>query len=356
MGSGAPSLGGVRRTRALAALGLAAAMTLVAGLVVARNGNFGDAPRATPATGATPTSPVGRPGPEPAGAGAVPVPSKEVAALVDGALTAEGKQLFYDANPQILDRAAFAAACPTQDEAAIVLGCFSDGRIYILRVGRADLSRVMQATAAHELLHAGYQALSDGDRRQVDRDVDEYYRTLGDPDLRDLLTVYERREPLQRLNELHSILPTTLRSLNGSLEKYYGRYFTARAYFVDAYEAYKAPFKALQQHADGLHSEIAALRGQLERLQQDIDGREATLGALHSRLDALEAAGDVRSYNALIPEENAQSAQVNALIDSFNTTVGVHNAKVAEVDTLVLQERDLEEGVGSIPEARRPGG
>jgi len=284
------------------------------------------------------------------------VPSNEVAALVDGALTAEGKRLFYAAKPEILDRTAFAVACPTDDEAAIVLGCFSDGRIYILRVGRADLSRVMQATAAHELLHAGYQALSAGDRRQVDREVDEYYRTLTDPELRDLLTFYERNEPMQRLNELHSILPTTLRSLNGSLDKYYGRYFTSRAYFVDAYEAYKAPFKALQQHADGLHGEVAVLRGQLDRLEQDINGRESTLGALHSRLDALEAAGDVRTYNSLIPEENAQSAQVNALIDDFNATVGVHNAKVADVDALVLQERELEEGVGSIPEGRRPGG
>ncbi len=337
-------------------LGLVTAVLLVAGLAVARNGNGGDPPRAAPGTAVTPTSAASVPESKSTGAVAPSVRPNEVAALVDGALTPEGKRLFYAAKPEILDRAAFAAACPTEDEAAIVLGCFSDGRIYILRVGRADLSRVMQATAAHELLHAGYQALSAGDRRQVDRDVDEYYRTLDDPELRDLLTVYERREPLQRLNELHSILPTTLRSLNGSLEKYYGRYFTSRAYFVDAYEAYKAPFKALQQHADGLHGEIADLRGQLDRLEQDINGRESTLGALHSRLDALEAAGDVRTYNSLIPEENAQSAQVNALIDDFNAVVAVHNAKVAEVDALVLQERELEEGVGSIPEGRRPGG
>jgi len=340
----------------LAVLGLVAAVLLAAGLAVARNGNGADPPRAASGTAVPPTSAAGVPGSKSTGAAATPVPANEVAALVDGALTAEGKRLFYAAKPEIVDRAAFAAACPTDDEAAIVLGCFSDGRIYILRVGRADLSRVMQATAAHELLHAGYQAMSAGDRRQVDREVDDYYRTLNDPELRDLLTVYERREPLQRLNELHSILPTTLRSLNGPLEKYYGRYFTSRAYFVDAYEAYKAPFQALQQHADGLHGEIADLRGQLDRLEQDITGRESTLGALHSRLDALEAAGDVRTYNSLIPEENAQSAQVNALIDEFNATVGVHNAKVAEVDALVLQQRELEEGVGSIPANRRPGG
>ncbi len=353
-----PSRRLVRRPLVVALFGLVAAGILLTALVVARNDDSGDPSRATPASGPTPipTTSGGTAVPKSTGAVATSVPTGELAALVDGALTAEGKRLFYASKPEILDRAAFALACPSQEEATVVLGCFSEGRIYLLRVERADLSRVMQATAAHELLHAGYQALSVGDRAQVDREVGEFYRTLDDPELRDLLSIYERSEPRQRFNELHSILPTTVRSLSGPLEKYYGRYFVSRSYFIDAYEAYKAPFKALKQHADALHAEIADLRGQLDRLDQDINGREATLDALHSRLDAFEAAGDVGSYNALIPEENSESAQIRALIDQYDAVVAAHNDKVAEVDALVLQERELDAGVGSYPEGKRPGG
>jgi len=284
------------------------------------------------------------------------VPLGEVDALVDGALTPEGKRIFASARPEILDRAAFAVACPTPKEAAIVLGCYDGGRIFILRVGRADLSRVMQSTAAHELLHAAHDALAVGERGRIDQQVAEYYRTLDDPELRDLLGIYDRSEPLERDNELHSILPTTRRSLSQPLENYYRRYFTSRSTFVDAYESYKAPFKALQERVDGLHREITDLSGQLDRLQQDINSREGGLQAIEGRLAALDAAGDDRSYNALIPEQNAQADQVNALINQFNATVVAHNDKVAEVDSLVLQERELENSVGSYPDSKRPGG
>ncbi len=277
------------------------------------------------------------------------VPPSEFDALVGGALTPEGRRLFASTRPEILDRAAFAISCPTPEETAIVLGCYSGGRIFILRVGRADLSRVMQSTAAHELLHAAYEALPAGERVQIDQEINDVYRTLDDPELRELLSIYDRSEPLQRDNELHSILPTTLRTLSPPLEKYYRRYFTSRSTVVDAYEAYKAPFKALHERVDGLHLEITDLSGQLDRLQRDIDARKGTLQALQDRLVALDAAGDIRSYNGLIPEQNAQADQVDALIDQFNAIVAVHNAKVAEVDALVLQERDLENSVGSYP-------
>ncbi len=340
-----------RVRRPLVLLSLVAVVAGVAALVAAGSGGHRDPQRAAPATGtATPTSQGGAiPPKSQAPVATTAVPLSEVDALVDGALTPEGKRLFASTRPEILDRAAFAVACPTPEEAAIVLGCYSDGRIFVLRVGRADLSRVMQSTAAHELLHAGYEALPVGERVRIDQELDAYYRTLNDPELRDLLSIYDRSEPLERDNELHSILPTTLRSLSPSLENYYGRYFTSRSTVVDAYESYKAPFKALREQVDGLHREITDLSGRLGRSQQDIDARKGTLQALQDRLVALDGAGDIRSYNALIPEQNAQADQIDALIDQFNATVAVHNANVAEVDALVLQERELENSVGSYP-------
>ncbi len=341
----------VRRPLVVLSVGLFAVVGGVTALVVAGSGGHRDPQRAAPATGTvTPTSRGGAiPPKSQAPVATTAVPLSEVDALVDGALTPEGKRLFASTRPEILDRAAFAVACPTPEETAIVLGCYSGGRIFILRVGRADLSRVMQSTAAHELLHAGYEALPVGERVRIDQELDEYYRTLHDPELRDLLSIYDRSEPLERDNELHSILPTTLRSLSPPLDKYYGRYFTSRSTVVDAYESYKAPFKALHERVDGLHREITDLSGRLDRLQQDIDARKGTLQALQDRLVALDGAGDIRSYNALIPEQNAQADQIDALIDQFNATVAVHNGKVAEVDALVLQERELENSVGSYP-------
>ena len=273
----------------------------------------------------------------------------DVAALVDGRLTPEGERLLYGARPRILPKAEFDVACPHDSEVTVVLDCFIDGSIAILRVDQPGLSRIMEVTAAHEMLHAAYLVLSRPDRERVDGWIGELSTTLDDPQLRDVLDRYERLGPRRHLNELHSILGTEMPVLSPALETYYQRYFVDRQRVVEAHQSYAAVFQDLKRRVDELHAELAGLKARLDSLDSRIAQKRAELDGLNSRLEQLRARGDLRTYNSLIPEQNALVDEYTGLIDQFNEVVALHNQKVDEVNGLALEQDELTTSLGAKP-------
>ncbi len=91
------------------------------------------------------------------------------------------RHLFYLNRPQLLsDVSSFRQAC-TQSENTIVLGCYHPGEdgIYIYDVQDPKLSGVEQVTAAHEVLHAVYERLSDSDRQSLDRQLQGFSASMA---------------------------------------------------------------------------------------------------------------------------------------------------------------------------------
>jgi len=267
------------------------------------------------------------------------VPTPEIAALAVS-MSDEGKRIFYATDPKVLDRAEFAPVCPKADHAQ-VLGCFTGERIYILRVARPELAGVMETTAVHEMLHAVYSAMASRERAQVDTWVDGIFAGVKDDGLRALVASYERSEPGQRLNELHSILPTQLPTLDPRLEDHYRRYVAARQRVVGAYQAYSGVLAQLERRIDDFQADITRRKAELEALEARIKADKATLEGLNRRLEGLEARGDVAGYNRLIPQQNTQVRALNALVDRHDRLVDVHNLKVREVNALALQQNQL---------------
>ena len=301
-----------------------------------------------PACGGGPEGEAGEPA-------ASPLPP-EVATLVQGTLTREGERLLSRANPRVLDKAEFDVACPFDHELTVVLGCYNQGTIGILRVDRPELARVMEVTAAHEMLHAAYLALPHGERVEVDGWIEEYYVTVDDRDIRELVGQYALQRSDVRLNELHSILATELPVLSPQLETYYGRYFADRQRVVQAHESYAAVFRDIKRRVASLHAEIDSYKAELTSLDSRIASRKAQLDSLNVRLDQLRVQGNLRSYNSLIPQQNALVDEYNGLIDEYNQTVDLHNRKVDEVNALALEQDELATSLGSKPSlpASRP--
>lgn len=331
-----------RRQRALAALALA---VLVGGACQARPPTAGTAspPNEPTAPAASATTATTRP--------AAPAPAArfdatpEVAALT-ATMTEEGKRLFYGARPEVLDKAPFALVCPGGSEQGQVLGCYTGDRIYILRVARPELTGVMETTAVHEMLHAAYAALSSRDRSLVDTWVGDFYAGVKDRDLRELVAAYDRSEPGQRLNELHSILPTQLPSLSAPLENQYRRYLASRQRVVALYQGYRGTLEELDRRISSLHEEIDDAKAQIKVMEERLRGDEAALEELNRRLEALRAAGKVEEFNRLIPQQNAQVDALRSLGDRYRQLVKAHNAKVQEVNDLALQQNQLVESLG----------
>lgn len=275
-------------------------------------------------------------------------PSAEVVALA-AAMSEEGKDVFFATRPKVLDKAEFEKVCPDPEDGQ-VLGCYGDNRIFILRVSRPELAGVMEVTAAHEMLHAVYDDLSPGARRRLDGLVDAFYGGVTDTSLRELVAEYERFEPGQRLNELHSLLPTQLSTLDPPLEEHYRRYFTARTTVAAAYQRYSGFLRGLERRIEALDAEITAMKTQLDALDGRIAAEGAALDQLNSRLDGLKARGSVQAYNQLVAEQNAKARAVRALVTEYNRLVDVHNGKITEINALALEQDQLVDGLeGKVP-------
>jgi hypothetical protein len=227
-------------------------------------------------------------------------PPARIAELADqAAMSPEGERLFYRAAPEIdAERAALASHCHIQDTDTIELGCYlSSDKIYLLDIPQPELAPQMPVTAAHEMLHAAYERLSGKERRRINTLVQAAATQLNDKKLNDRLAEYDRVEPGQRNNELHSILGSEYSGLAPELEAYYQQYFANRAAVIAASEQFDRVF-------DGLHAEIEAL--------------DARIQATRQRMDGLLARGQVSTYNALVPAINQDITNYNAKVDRYN--------------------------------------
>ncbi len=230
-------------------------------------------------------------------------PPAEIVELADrSSLSNYGRDLFYVTQPELHDKSSFTSVCKNLgDEESNVLGCFNGQRIYIFNVTDPELEGVREVTAAHEMLHLAYQRLDVKQKERVNNLIEQQLRTSVEPHVKDLIAVYERLEPGQVLNEMHSILATEQRSLLPELEDYFTQYFKDRNTVVGLAETYRSVFDSLKKQQQALADELDALAEQI----------------------------------------NSETAQLNAQIENYNTDVAVFNQR-AQSGAMTREEFDNE--------------
>lgn len=218
-------------------------------------------------------------------------PAGDVVALADKAtMTDESRRYFYASRPEINDRSSFNQNCRNNDEQTIVLGCYVARRIYIFNVTDERLPGVKAVTAAHEALHAAYERLGSSEKSRVNSLLQKQMQTLQDPRIAQLAETYNKTEPGQLLNEMHSILATEVASLSPELEEYYRQYFTDRQSLAAMSAAYEKVFSDLKAQQEALVDE-------LNKLAETINQRSAALNASVERLNADVGAFNRRAQN-----------------------------------------------------------
>ena len=241
----------------------------------------------------------------------------------------KGQFLFYASQPAISQSTEFNQQCNRSEATTAILGCYSAGRIYIYQVDTAELDGVIEVTAAHEMLHAAWDRMSDGEQQRLGQHLEQVYAKVKSEELAGRLEYYERKQPGERSNELHSILATEVAMLDETLEQHYAQYFVDRQAIVRLHSAYEAVFTALKDQSELLRGEVEGL---LAHLNADVT-------AFNTSVTRLEAE---------IATHNSQSAAV----DSTNTRqVAAYNARQAALmarraqlgrEELVLDERRTE--------------
>lgn len=281
-------------------------------------------------------------------------PTEQIASINDRInLTTRGGHIFYASTPAVSGQEEFNSSCGSHERTAAILGCFYMDKIYLYDVDNAELDGVMEVTAAHELLHAAYQRLGPFERERIDRLIEDEYQKLKDiPEIREAMEYYSEAEPGEELNELHSIIGTTIASISPQLEKYYERYFTDRASIVELNQRYVDVFNRIKSQSEALEKEVNAKKAVVDQrlaeydkaknqLEADIndfnrragDGSftsmatfESQRRALNFRVDSLNAQREevnrlVNEYNALVEELNSLAIHANQLYKSINGAV-----------------------------------
>lgn len=276
-------------------------------------------------------------------------PTEEVAELEEALdLTWRGQLIWAAVNPTLEEAEAFNEYCDSHDAEVSVLGCYapSEDKVYIYLITDETLKDANKSTAAHELLHAAWDRMTELEQAEVREWLDELYesdREWFDEEL----STYEDDEWTE---EMYTRAATKRRELPAELEEHYGKYFEDRAQVVQYYENYQEPLDELNAELDERWAELDELdvaieeeraeyiaavdeyNGRVERFNicADTPGcfNETTfawqrqqLTAEGDELDAWQEAlnGRIRDYNQKLAEYNEKEAVLQGLYNRMNS-------------------------------------
>jgi len=279
-------------------------------------------------------------------------PTAEVSALATSAgLSEKGKFYYYASRPAVQDREVFNASCNTaSSEQTAVLGCYVLQRMYIFNVTDPQLNGIKEVTAAHEMLHAVYDRLSPGKRTRVDALVNQAAQKVTDPTFIALLKEYEKTEPGERLNELHSIIGTQIGNLDDELESYYGQYFTDRNALVRTYDTYQQVFGRLKIQQDQLVQELDQLNQEITAETSSYNQEAATLNNDIELFNSRAENGTITSqatFNTQRNELMSRQQELQQIKASINTKIATYNEKRQQLIVVNSQAETLNRNINS---------
>jgi hypothetical protein len=279
-------------------------------------------------------------------------PSSEIAALSERVdFTDEGEFYFYATRPEIAPAEQFNEDCPRQETNSPILGCYAAGRIYIYDITNEQLNGIEEVTAAHEMLHAVWERHGNAEQRRLESLLMAIYRRGASPELKERMAYYERNEPSEVINELHSILPTEVTDLGPELDAYYATYFTDRSTVVAYHEQYSDVFNTLVDRADALYNELNQLSSEVEQESAEYTRAVEQLSADIESFNRRASNGSFTSMSQFNSERNilvARSNELDTRRQAITDKINAYNTKYEEYQRLGSELDTLNESIDSI--------
>ncbi len=264
--------------------------------------------------------------------------------------TEKGSFLFYATQPIVASQEEFNKSCPRQEVGSPILGCYTgDGKIYIYDITNEKLDGMEEVTAAHEMLHAVWQRLSQADKDRLSTQLKAVYATIDDEELHSRMDYYERTEPGEAMNELHSILGTEQAQLSPELEAHYAQYFDRKA-VLTLYNDYNSQYKQLTSRADELYAVMDTLGKSIQTRLGNYDTASKQLSADIASFNARADAGEFSSTYQFNIERSAllsRSDQLELDRQSVNADVDTYNGYHTEYETIAAQLELLNQSIDS---------
>ncbi len=285
-------------------------------------------------------------------------PTQEVEAIADRlALTDKGKFLLRSGTPALYQAHEFNEWCERREPTGAILGCYANGRIYLFAIANKELYGIKEVTAAHEMLHAAWERLSDAEHQRLGGLLDAAYQKVKTSELEARIAYYERTTPTEVHNELHSILGTEATMLSPELEQYYSRYFHERGTVVALHESYSNVFRAIEERTEKLHADVerasASINADVAAYNSAMTQLNAAIAAHNAQFNAVNTAdaGEVARYNATRQALIARAAALDVEADSLATRSRAYDAMLAEYNATVLRAQQLQSSIDSMQQA-----
>lgn len=285
-------------------------------------------------------------------------PSAEITAIAERASMSDvGTFYFYASHPTMQAASEFNQRCTRREPSSAILGCYVNRQIYLFRIDNPELDGMEEVTAAHEMLHAAWDRMSDSDRNRVGSLLEQAYQANVTDKLEERMAYYERTQPGERINELHSILGTEILTLSDELEAHYERYFMDRRAVVGLYDAYQQVFTELEQRAAELSNTIDTLSNDINESITEYNRSSDELNQAIEALNQRAVTLDRTDFNAVLlfnQDREVLLGQVAALEsqrERINQSIAEHNAKLEEYNEIVVRSNQLMSSIDSLSPA-----
>lgn len=280
-------------------------------------------------------------------------PSSNISAINERVnFTDEGRFYFFATQPEVAGDEQFNLDCPRQEVGNPILGCYSNKRIFIYDITNPKLDGMEEVTAAHEMLHAVWERMDSNEQSKIGALLRlEYQKYADNKDLTERMDYYQRTEPGQFENELHSILATEQANLSPELEKYYSQFFSDRQVVVGLHAKYDTVFKNLKIQSDTLYTELT-------QLGLDVEARtsayNANIAQLSRDIESFNARANSSSFSSASQFNNERAAllvrsnQVDSERELISADIDAYNVKYAKYQEIASQIEVLNKSIDSI--------
>lgn len=279
-------------------------------------------------------------------------PTSEVVSIFNrSGMNENGKFYFYMSKPKIDATQSFNNACNRVEQTTSILGCYDGQNIFIFDVKDEKLDGIKEVTAVHETLHAVYSRLSDADKIKLNNLLEiEYEKLKKDKDFTDLISFYDRTEPGQRYNELHSIVGTEIGQISTELENYYSRYFADRKKIVALDLKYSGVFKLVKSRADELAVKLNDLSAVITSQTSDYNSKTINLNKDIAVFNNRAANGDFGSMSQFYNERyllSVRASNLDLLRSNINDNIKNYESILAEYNSIALESKKLYNAIDS---------
>lgn len=261
-------------------------------------------------------------------------------------LTGEASIIFKASYPTLDNREDFNKHCDSHTVEISVLGCYTREQIYLYDVDSAELTGLVESTAAHELLHAVWDRLPASERDYISVYLQQVYNKNQETLAQDL-SIYSDED---RLDELHSRVGTEIANLPDELESHYARYFINQDKIVSYYTSYITPFKRLSKELEQLSQEMDTLKAKIDQESSEYATRaEALSGQITEFNECARTTGcfSPSSFSSRRRELLDEQDSLSSLYDQLESDIAAYNEKVVVYNKNVLRTTELQNSINS---------